>query len=167
MRDSKGRFIKKPNDVIIKKDYAILKVKYKDRELNVLIDIDDVDRITSKGSWFCNPAHGKRVTNFIPYIYDRNSLALHRYITNCPKGYEVDHINHNTLDNRKQNLRIVSHRDNCRNTSIKPNSGYHNIRVTKHNKFQVRINMDGKEHTKNFDTISEALYYRNKLLKAR
>ena len=164
MRDSKGKFIKGSNEIIIKKDYAILKVKYKDKELDVLIDKDDVDKVSKMGTWFCNPAHGKRVKSFIPYIYNNHSLSIHRFITNCPKGLEVDHINHNTLDNRKSNLRIVTHRQNSRNTSIKPNSGYHNIKLTKYNKYQVRININGKEHTKNFNTISEALSYRNSLI---
>lgn len=33
---------------------------------------------------------------------------LHRYITNCPKDKVVDHINNNSLDNRKENLRICT-----------------------------------------------------------
>lgn len=164
MRNNKGQFIKGYNEIELKSDYAIIKVFYKNRELKVLIDKDDVEKVISKGKWFCNPAHAKRVKSFIPYIYDNHSLALHRFITNCPKGMTVDHINHNPLDNRKSNLRICTHRDNCRNTSVLPNSGYHNIRLTKYNKYQVRININGKEHTKNFNTISEALSYRNSLI---
>lgn len=30
-------------------------------------------------------------------------------------GAETDHINHNTQDNRLENLRWLSHKDNCRN----------------------------------------------------
>jgi hypothetical protein len=38
------------------------------------------------------------------YIRER----MHRVIMNAPKGLQIDHINHNTLDNRKSNLRIVT-----------------------------------------------------------
>jgi len=35
-------------------------------------------------------------------------VRMHRQIMNCPKGKEVHHINHDTLDNRKCNLAIVT-----------------------------------------------------------
>ena len=39
-------------------------------------------------------------------------MRMHRVIMNPPKNMQVDHINHNGLDNRKENLRIVTHREN-------------------------------------------------------
>lgn len=42
-------------------------------------------------------------------------LKFHRLVMNPPKDMEVDHINHNTLDNRKENLRVVSHVANMNN----------------------------------------------------
>lgn len=43
------------------------------------------------------------------------TLYMHRLITGAPKGKEVDHINHDTLDNRRSNLRVGSHKDNMQN----------------------------------------------------
>lgn len=42
---------------------------------------------------------------------------MHRQILGLVKGdgLEIDHINRNGLDNRKENLRIVSRKDNCAN----------------------------------------------------
>ena len=37
---------------------------------------------------------------------------MHRLIMNTPRGMHTDHINYNGLDNRRENLRILSHKDN-------------------------------------------------------
>jgi HNH endonuclease len=44
-----------------------------------------------------------------------STLSMHRLITLCPPGLVVDHINHNTLDNRKKNLRVCTHHQNTMN----------------------------------------------------
>lgn len=43
-------------------------------------------------------------------------LYLHRHIVGAPKGMVVDHINGNTLDNRRENLRICTRKQNSANT---------------------------------------------------
>lgn len=51
----------------------------------------------------------------------RKTILLHREIMNAPQGMVVDHINHDKLDNRKSNLRLVTNQQN-RFNSNKPNS---------------------------------------------
>lgn len=41
--------------------------------------------------------------------------AFHRLICDVSEGFEVDHINHNGLDNRRANLREVTRRENLAN----------------------------------------------------
>lgn len=38
----------------------------------------------------------------------RTFKILHRVITRCPSDYVVHHINHNTLDNRRDNLQVLT-----------------------------------------------------------
>lgn len=38
-------------------------------------------------------------------------IRMHREIVRCPSGMQVHHINGNTLDNRRSNLRIVTQRE--------------------------------------------------------
>jgi hypothetical protein len=46
----------------------------------------------------------------------RKTIHMHRIIMDAPPGRDVDHINHNGLDNRRCNLRIVSRAENSSNT---------------------------------------------------
>lgn len=46
---------------------------------------------------------------------------LHRLIMETPKGMYTDHINGNKLDNRRSNLRIVTHSQNLHGFNTYPN----------------------------------------------
>ena len=54
---------------------------------------------------------------------------MHRRILNAPDGVQVDHINHNTLDNRRSNLRLCSLAQNQMNRKRASNntSGYKGV----------------------------------------
>ena len=49
---------------------------------------------------------------------------MHRLIMNNPIGLVVDHINNQTLDNRRENLRIVSQSENMANRIDRKNKYY-------------------------------------------
>ena len=60
------------------------------------------------------------------YIVSGTGVKLHRFIMNAEPGQEVDHINHNPLDNRKVNLRFATRREQVHNRrrSKRNTSGY-------------------------------------------
>jgi hypothetical protein len=41
-----------------------------------------------------------------------SSIPMHRQIMSAPSGTEIDHRNHNGLDNRRQNLRFSTSAEN-------------------------------------------------------
>jgi hypothetical protein len=43
-------------------------------------------------------------------------VKLHRLLLDAPPGTHVDHINHDTLDNRRENLRVVTAQQNQANS---------------------------------------------------
>ena len=53
---------------------------------------------------------------------NNSNLLMHRLILNVLDDQEVDHINHNTNDNRKENLRIVTRSQNQMNASLRSNN---------------------------------------------
>ena len=48
----------------------------------------------------------------------RRTFLMHRVVMGAGRKDEIDHINRDPLDNRKSNLRFVSHRDNIRNSKL-------------------------------------------------
>jgi hypothetical protein len=92
------------------------------------------------------------------FFYARNYKlgALHRYIMNCPVGMVVDHINHNGLDNRKENLRICTAAQNRMNSRVVKNKAilYKGVyRRGDSEKFRARI---CGVYLGSFDTAEEA-----------
>lgn len=74
-------------------------------------------------------------------------IKMHKAIMCTPNGMCVDHINGNTLDNRRCNLRVVSHADNMKNkqpykngTSKYKGVGYFKTMRT----YRARIRVDGR-----------------------
>ncbi len=48
----------------------------------------------------------------------KRTVSLHRLLMGEPKGMQVDHINGNTLDNRRSNLRVVTASENQKNGKV-------------------------------------------------
>nr|WP_150959342.1 HNH endonuclease [Aneurinibacillus sp. XH2] len=88
------------------------------------------------------------------------NVRLHRWIKEAPNGRVVDHINHNTLDNRRNNLRVVTQAANMlnRRAGKKNTSGVPGVHFDiKRNKWHARIQIDGKRHDLGFfDDIDKA-----------
>lgn len=75
----------------------------------------------------------------------QKTIYMHRIILNAPKNRMVDHINHNPLDNRKCNLRIVSNRQNQQNQKRKTSSKYPGVYFHKSTqRWMARICINGK-----------------------
>ena len=89
---------------------------------------------------------------------------LHRFVIDAPHGKEVDHINGHGLDNRKQNLRICTHRDNLRNVrrTTPSVSGFRGV-VKDGKKYTARLKYRGKLlYFGRFDTPEEAARVRDR-----
>jgi AP2 domain. len=128
-----------------------------------LIDDEDYE-LVSQYKWCARWSPGMRsyyaVTNIRKPDGKRIHLQMHRLITNAQKGEVVDHINHNTLDNRKSELRLCTHSQNLHNQgrNSKNTSGYKGVHWYKrYKKWQAQIKLNGKKiHLGYFSTPEEA-----------
>ena len=89
---------------------------------------------------------------------NRKAISLHRYITKCPDNYFVDHINRDTLDNRRSNLRVVTPQENSFNTSCRVDNKLKTKGVCKkRGKFLVQLTYNKKRvFQKTFESLEEA-----------
>ena len=88
----------------------------------------------------------------------------------CPKGLVVDHINHDTYDNRKSNLKICTVDENCKNTKWYKNNktGEKHIAFSKRDKsYIVSMTVNKKSvYVGSSKKVQEAAEMRNKQLQA-
>lgn len=155
VKGSKNAYIT-PSEVICEKDYAKIICYHKgEKSAEALIDLEDVDKV--KGyKWVVNKG----------YVGNKQLGCLHRYLMHCPDDMVVDHINHDTLDNRKSNLRICSHDDNMKNKKVyKVNkSGVPGVWKDESRGGKYRVTVSGK-YIGSFESFEEAVKVRERVAK--
>ena len=102
------------------------------RKLKKYVELDIVPVVTT-------PKWGKERTYMTVYYYKKEKhlmqpIALHRliyvwYKGDIPKGYVVDHIDNNQLNNDPDNLQLLTRGENVK----KDNNGHNQFTVTKDN----------------------------------
>lgn len=112
--------VRTTHEIYYEDDYAYIILKYNDTDYKVLFDKEDSKKI-NKVKWrLQNSSRSNK-----PYLQARGRdkttkkmWLMQRYILDMPDfDYKevIDHINRNSLDNRKSNLRIVSQWENLQN----------------------------------------------------
>ncbi len=131
------------------------------------VDDEDFEYLNQWKWWYSDGCAKKSV-----YMNGKRKPAgayMHRLIMNTPPGMDTDHINGNSLDNRRCNLRVCTHAENLRNKAkTKGTSKYKGVHWHKaDNKWRAQIGVDwGKLHLGNFHTEEEAaLAYNEAALK--
>ena len=83
-----------------------------------IVDPEDYDEL-AKYKWFAMRSrrglYAIRMAEVKGANGKRKKIRMHRQILHVPQGKFIDHINHNGLDNRKANLRIVTNLQNSWN----------------------------------------------------
>ena len=133
----------------------------------MLCDIDDID-IIEKYTWCINEKNYVVSNNVNSESWQYHKLVLNKILNKLPnnirnqiKDLTVDHMNRNTLDNRKQNLRLVNSKEQQWNQDIfKTNtSGTRGVYYRTNRKAWIAnwLNLDGKRESKYFKNKQDAI----------
>ena len=124
-----------------------------------MIDSDMLDHVKDKKFWLCN---AKRTCS---YAATQDGTPLHMHLFPHIKGFEIDHINRNTMDNRRCNIRYCTHQQNQMNQGLQRNntSGVSGVCWHKNrNKYTACIKVcQQKIHLGYYETFLEATQARN------
>ena len=127
-------------------ELKIISPKY--GEFTVLYDNEDHEKL-SKYKWYVQKIYKRNSLFYVQSKIYKNgrqsNIYMHRLIINCQENKFVDHINHNSLDNRKSNLRVCTQKENRRNSKSNKNSSSKFKGVTWHKRnkkwvSQIRTN---------------------------
>lgn len=97
-----------------------------------LVDDADYERVIAAGKWQACPA----LNDSRPTMYARRTVvidgvkttqAMHRFILEPPPGSDVDHADHDGLNNQRANLRVCSRAQNCANALYQPRSNFRGV----------------------------------------
>lgn len=156
-----------PNDIHIQGDVAhmVLLNRAGFPVAVTMFDAADVPSVLGLGARWCALWH-KGIQNYYVMAKTRTedgrqtNTTLHRFILNTPHGLDTDHINHNSLDNRRQNLRactrsanVLNHRPGAyQNRRIAPvarrGAGTIDVFFVEHkNKWRARVIVQGVRHS--------------------
>lgn len=141
------------NEYIINDDCAEIVLRDKNCNIlaNAIIDLDDVEKC-KKYKWHLKK--DKNTSYVISTINEKEKIFLHRLVLGYNGELDIDHIDRNGLNNRKNNLRVCSRSDNIKNQSIKRKG----IKRVGSGRYQASITHNYKSiYIGTYDTFEEAL----------
>lgn len=129
-----------------------------------IVDDEDYERLCGY-KWYAQFSDHTRsyyAARRLPWDADghRSVLYMHREVIRAAAGTRVDHINHDTLDQRKSNLRVCTIGQNGSNRKLQTNnsSGYKGVDWRKADrKWRAQIQVHGKSiHIGYYDSPVDA-----------
>lgn len=94
------------------------------RGVAIIVDDEDFAALPPNG-WYLKDGYAQRSKRIGPRKEGKKIIIpMHRMIMGLEAGdpRQVDHVNGDTLDNRRANLRICSKDENCRNRRVHSNN---------------------------------------------
>ena len=152
------------NEYFEQDDCYLIKIQYKTEYISVYIDKEDLEKVQLY-NWRTSHKRNK-IYIVTGQSKNHNLMYLHNYLMNYAPipQQEIDHIDGNSCNNRKSNLRLVLRQSNIDNTKVRIDNQI-GIRGVSQNKKNGLYKCDFSYHNQRFyfkdwKTCEEAVYCR-------
>jgi hypothetical protein len=114
-----------------------------------LVDDCDHDTLTAIGKW-CFSNSGYAMHYYVDDAGKRKTLYMHRLVMQrilcdvIPADFQVDHINLNRLDNRRENLRLATRSQNQAHKGRQSNTSCYKGVNANRGRWEARIRFQGR-----------------------
>lgn len=167
----RGRFCsvgcyRRPNVIRVEDDVAYIELtdRFGNPKAEAVIDAVDIERVKA---WRWHANWDERYQQYKVGAHVKigdewaDRMLLHRFIVEAPDEMDVDHIDHNLLNNRRANLRVCTraqNNQNLANTRRNSKSGIRGVHWDKKKrKWVAGVRIEGKRHyLGSFDNLKEA-----------
>lgn len=123
-----------------------------------VIDALDAERVLGFGKWRIIQGRYVGRSVKIPGTRKSNTVYLHHFLSGCPE--DTDHIDRDTLNNRRKNLRCATRAQNTANSVRRRSntSGFKGVGWHKRGgRWRAQIRIKGRQiHLGHFSTAEEA-----------
>lgn len=153
------------------------------RRSNTILSIDNgvasilnqtqnvIFKISVQDLWILDICTWYLSDNYIAGYYNKKYRRLHQVlIGDVPKGFVIDHIDRDTLNNTRENLRIISHRENVLNSNRVSRNKFYGVSWSNTRSiYKATVGFSGKQVTifQSKDEELCALAYDNWMLRNR
>lgn len=158
IRSNKSTFTRYEN-------YAVINIEFNNKIYTAYIDAEDYDKCVTRDWRIALKRNNPYVITGSKNRGKNNMIYLHQFVFGtAPKGYEIDHRDHNSLNNRKSNLQYLTKSDNKRKQRCRIDSqiGIRGVSFDKKAKrYIVDFSFDhNRFYFKQWKTLEEACWCR-------
>jgi hypothetical protein len=93
---------------------GVAHIHLKNSKRPAIVDVDMLD-VLAGWRFFVNWVDRKRGIGWVRGYKNGKSAYIHRLLMDVPEGFVVDHVDGDTLNNRLENLRVVTPQENAQN----------------------------------------------------
>lgn len=128
--------------ITVRRKHALLPIAYRGSRCWGKIDVQDWDLVSGR-TWSMTKA------GYLQAKINGTPVYLHRMLMDNPRNRLVDHIDRDSLNNCRSNLRLATKKQNSENQGIREDNstGYRGVDYHKSSDlYRARVRHHGREH---------------------